>query len=109
MQQQRVAVVAMALQSVLDERLASGRHVLAMLLAAGELRKLDAEIGKACRAGQLDMAYFTVLDMNLQDAAIMEQEEATGGGDATRLSILKHIYTQFKKRLKNWYPLVSPC
>jgi len=105
---QQQQAVAMALQSVLDERLASGRQVLATLLAAGELRKLDAEIGKACRAGKLDMAYFTVLDMNLQDAAISEAEEEVKDGfqrgEATRLSILKHIYTRCQEEVEKLVP-----
>lgn len=96
--------VANALQAVLDERLASGREVLETLLEAGELRKLDAEIGKACRAGKLDMGFFTVLDMNLKDAATMEEEGAEEEGEANRLSILKHVYTRCQEEVEKLIP-----
>lgn len=92
--------VAGALQAVLDERLASGRELLASLLEAGELRKLDAEIGKACRAGKLDMGFFTVLDMNLKDATMEGGEE----GEANRLSILKHVYTRCQEEVEKLVP-----
>mmetsp|Transcript_23169 Transcript_23169/g.38315 ORF Transcript_23169/g.38315 Transcript_23169/m.38315 type:complete len:351 (-) Transcript_23169:994-2046(-) len=95
--------VASALQSVLDERLASGREILATLLSAGEIRKLDAEIGKACRANKLDMAFFTVLDMNLKDATLGEEQETTEQS-ASRLSILKHIYTRCQEEVEKLVP-----
>lgn len=95
--------VASALQSVLDERLASGREVLATLLSAGEIRKLDAEIGKACRSGKLDMAFFTVLDMNLKDADMEEQQETTEES-ASRVSILKHVYTRCQEEVEKLVP-----
>jgi hypothetical protein len=110
--------VAMALQSLLDDKLSTGREVLATLLSAGELRKLDAEIGKASRAGKLDMAFFTVLDMNIKDAILEEtsitsdeNDDATGtttGSDptqtASRLSILKHVYTRCQEEVEKLVP-----
>jgi hypothetical protein len=96
--------VASALQTVLDERLASGREVLATLLSAGEIRKLDAEIGKACRTGKLDMAFFTVLDMNLKDAALEEEQDVTSEESASRSSILKHVYTRCQEEVEKMVP-----
>ena len=93
--------VAHALRAVLDSRLAGGRQVLAELLNAGEIRKLDAAIGKFARQGQLDMAFFTVLNMNMQDAiATSEGEE----GDANRKKILQHIYTRCQEEVEKTVP-----
>jgi hypothetical protein len=110
--------VASALQSLLNDRLSQGRQVLATLLSAGELRKLDAEIGKANRAGKLDMAFFTVLDMNLKDAELESQQQQqqqqqpetnsailpseTAG--ASRFSILTHIYTRCHEEVESSLP-----
>lgn len=110
--------VAMALQSLLDDKLSTGREVLATLLSAGELRKLDAEIGKASRAGKLDMAFFTVLDMNIKDAIMEETSTSTNENDdaagaitgsdpaqtASRLSILKHVYTRCQEEVEKLVP-----
>lgn len=98
-----VQTVATALRAVLDTRLASSREVLKTLLEAGEIRKLDSEIGKAARTGQLDMAFFTVLQMNLQDATIAEtvtDEE----GSANRVQILQHIYTRCQEEVEKMVP-----
>ena len=62
--------VGTALQNVLDTRLRSGRTLLTELLNSGEIRKLDSLIGKAAREGKLDMSFFSVLSMNMQDAAM---------------------------------------
>ncbi len=62
--------VGTALQNVLDTRLRSGRTLLTDLLNSGEIRKLDSLIGKAAREGKLDMSFFSVLSMNMQDAAM---------------------------------------
>ena len=120
-----VVQVAEALQSLLDDKLSTGRDVLATLLSAGELRKLDAEIGKASRAGKLDMAFFTVLDMNIKDAIMYETNEANNNDDAagtttttssstttgsdpaqtaSRLSILKHVYTRCQEEVEKLVP-----
>ena len=98
--------VAAALQSLLDDKLSQGRQVLATLLSAGELRKLDAEIGKAHRAGNLDMAFFTVLDMNLKDAAAAQTETETAdeAPPASRFSVLTHIYTRCHEEVESSLP-----
>jgi len=94
--------VAEALSSILNSRLEGARDVLANLLECGEIRKLDAAIGKAAREGKLDMAFFTVLNMNLQDAAEQEPKEQTNDEDksANRYSILQHIYTRCQEEVE---------
>lgn len=58
-----------ALATVLNTRLKSGREMLAALLDCGEIRRLDSAIGKAAGDGMLDMSFFSVLSMNMRDAA----------------------------------------
>eukprot|EP00584_Thalassiosira_punctigera_P005090 CAMPEP_0172535598 /NCGR_PEP_ID=MMETSP1067-20121228/7531_1 /TAXON_ID=265564 ORGANISM="Thalassiosira punctigera, Strain Tpunct2005C2" /NCGR_SAMPLE_ID=MMETSP1067 /ASSEMBLY_ACC=CAM_ASM_000444 /LENGTH=411 /DNA_ID=CAMNT_0013320537 /DNA_START=23 /DNA_END=1258 /DNA_ORIENTATION=- len=110
-----------ALQSVLDVRLKSGRELLAELLGSGEIRKLDSALGKAAREGRLDMSFFTVLGMNMKDAALNDSGEsnislsptlAAGEGQpevegedarpasANRLQILQHVYTRAQEELE---------
>ncbi len=104
-----VAGVSQALDTVLNERLAGGRELLAKLLGAGEIRKLDAEIGKAVREGKMDSAFFSVLNMNLQDALqeAKESDDSEGGEEedgANRLSILKHISTRCQEEIEKTIP-----
>lgn len=107
--------IGAALTSVFDERLKGGRDLLAELLKSGEVRKLDGAIGKASRGGKLDMAFFTVLNMNIRDAQyeasqLSEEERAKlaevtvptddSSGVADRLQILQHIYTRCQEELE---------
>lgn len=114
--------VGLALERVLDTRLQSGRDLLRELLECGELRRLDAAIGRASREGKLDMAFFTVLNMNVNDAHTndnddgvatavtrtvdMENQSDTAAPStppspaATRLSILQHIYTRCQEEVE---------
>jgi hypothetical protein len=115
--------VARQLQAVLDRRLDLARATLSELLNAGELRKLDAAIGSAARSGRLDMAFFSVLDINLRDA--MQTDVSTNGstldsGDAqavtsskdensplppaSRTQILRHIYTRCQEEMEKTLP-----
>jgi len=101
--------VAMALRTIVDSSLAGGRAVLAELLDAGEIRKLDAAIGKACRDGKLDTAFFTVLNMNMSDAAAAAPTVPAGGTfvpgqDANRMQILQHIYTRCQEEMEKTIP-----
>jgi hypothetical protein len=95
-----------AVKQVLDTRLEGGRNVLQTLLGAGEIRKLDAEIGKASSTGLLDMAFFTVLNMNLRDAAYedtLETDEESNReitASTSRLQILQHIYTRCQEEVE---------
>ena len=93
--------VATALQSIMDSQLASGREVLRILLNTGEIRKLDAEIGKAARQGQLDAAFFTVLNMNMQEAASVSN---TSESNVSRSQILQHIYTRCQEEVEKTIP-----
>ena len=107
--------IGAALTAVFDERLKGGRDLLAELLKSGEVRKLDGAIGKASREGKLDMAFFTVLNMNIRDAQyeasqLSEEERAKlaevtvptddDSGVADRLQILQHIYTRCQEELE---------
>jgi hypothetical protein len=92
--------VSEALNDALDARLMGAYNALDELLAAGEIRKLDALIGKNAREGKLDVAFFQVLNMNLQDAA-KYQDDAEG---ANRFSILKHIYTRCQEEAEKTSP-----
>lgn len=101
--------VAQALANVLDSSLVEGRAVLAELLGAGEIRKLDAAIGKAARGGKLNMAFFQVLNMNLSDAAAAPVQSEEGamfvpGQDANRMQILQHIYTRCQEEVEKTVP-----
>lgn len=120
--------VGKVLQNVLDTRLVSGRALLTQLLNSGEIRKLDSLIGKAAKEGKLDMSFFSVLSMNIQDAAMedsgsnnsnnndevidtassLEMEKDGGssapGGSANRAQILQHIYTRCQEELEKNVP-----
>lgn len=107
--------VAVALNNILDASLSGAKDVLAELLDAGEIRKLDALIGKNAREGKLDAAFFQVLTVNLQDAAA---EAGIGGGaaaaasnneggeenPANRFQILKHVYTRCQEEVEKTIP-----
>lgn len=108
--------VGKALVTMMDTNLEGGRDLLKEFLSCGEIRKLDAAIGKAMKESKIDMAFFTVLNMNIRDAA-MEQIEAgstpskTAEGDfstgdsANRYQILQHIYTRCQEEVEK---AVSP-
>lgn len=119
--------VATQLNSVLDARLTQAKETLQEFLNAGEIRKLDALIGKAARAGNLDVAFFNVLTLNLQDAARNENvfvDDGVAAGDkseendgaspsgvstasdpaASRLQILQHIYTRCQEEVEKTIP-----
>ena len=103
-------VVATALKNVLDSKLAGGRALLAQLLEAGEIRKLDAAIGKAARTGALDMGFFTVLNMNMSDAAANKSSQPPAGEifvtdqQANRAQILQHIHTRCQEEVEKTVP-----
>ena len=125
----QMIAVGTSLQTLLDTHLKSGREMLADLLNSGEIRKLDSMIGKAAKNGKLDMSFFSVLSMNMKDAAMENnggtllsptlaqgegQEEVTGEegqptmGSVNRLQILQHIYTRCQEELeKNVSPGVG--
>lgn len=124
--EKQMVSVGLALKSVLDVRLRSGRELLAKLLDSGELRKMDGAIGKAAKDGKLDMSFFSVLGMNMRDATFkggdvnvvsLEPTLATGEGQeevvgpqgrpnasASRLQILQHIYTRCQEELEKNVP-----
>jgi hypothetical protein len=110
------ATISQTLQSVLNSRLVAAKQVLETMLQAGELRKLDAAIGKAARQGQLDAAFFTILQKNLEDAVdsdkIQQQphDENNDNTDsnkaptASRAQILQHIRTRCQEEVEKEIP-----
>jgi len=97
--------VSKALNTMTDRRLESGRETLRELMNAGEIKKLDAIIGKSARNQQLDVAFFQVLQMNMRDAA-EEAQIATEAGEGEnskavdRFQILQHIYTRCQEEVE---------
>lgn len=99
--------IAGALESILDAQLAQARGTLKDFLNAGEVRKLDSMIGKAGREGKLDVAFFQVLNMNLQDAAADQTPIPNPDSDeptASRFQILQHIYTRCQEEMEKTIP-----
>ena len=114
--------VGRSLRSVLDGRLDSGRRLLEELLNSGEIRKLDALIGRSAREGKLDTSFFQVLSVNMRDAAMNGDDEGGGvvvggapilaspgggtdaGAEANRLQILQHVYTRCQEELEKNVP-----
>ena len=97
--------VSKALNTMTDRRLESARDTLKELMNAGEIKKLDAIIGKSARNQKLDVAFFQVLQMNMRDAA-EEAQKATASGDeenssaVDRFQILQHIYTRCQEEVE---------
>jgi len=99
-----------------DRRLQDARDTLETLLNAGEIKKLDALIGKSARNQKLDAAFFQVIHMNLQDAAAtapveaQQQAEYITNDDSdnegpsppsvNRFQILQHIYTRCQEEVE---------
>ena len=115
--------VSNMLEYIMNQRLESGRDLLKSFLDAGEIRKLDSLIGKAQNEKRLDMAFFTVLNMNIKDAFEEAQSEGSDdssvsmggvpmteftsqentpeqGSGANRLQILQHIYTRCQEEVE---------
>ena len=97
--------VSKALNTMTDRRLESARDTLAELMNAGEIKKLDAVIGKNARNQKLDVAFFQVLQMNMRDAAEEAQRATPAGEEETssavdRFQILQHIYTRCQEEVE---------
>jgi hypothetical protein len=97
--------VSQQLNVMLNARLELAKSTLQELLAAGEIRKLDSLIGSAARTGRLDVAFFNVLTVNLQEA-MASSDAATDEDDGTanRLQILKHVYTRCQEEVEKTIP-----
>jgi len=95
--------VSKALNAMTDRRLGSARDTLKELMNAGEIKKLDAIIGKSARNQKLDVAFFHVLQMNMRDAAEEAQKASGDEGDSSavdRFQILQHIYTRCQEEVE---------
>ena len=110
-------IVGKALVEIMDNNLQSGRDLLKSFLQCGEIRKLDAAIANAMKENKIDMAFFTVLNMNIRDAAMeqvnngdtelatTEEGQFSTGDNANRYQILQHIYTRCQEEVEK---AVSP-
>jgi hypothetical protein len=112
--QQQFRDVSQTLEKLLNKKLETARDILTELMNAGEIKKLDALIGKAARAQQLDVAFFQVLQMNMQNAALEAQQQnkedakQDESGTASRLQILQHIHTRCQEEMeKNINPGIA--
>lgn len=116
-----VRTVSGHINDILDARMEQAKETLTELLNAGEIRKLDALIGKAARSGGLDVAFFNVLTLNLQDAMAangsssddnddtipeeeQQQQQQQQTQQASRLQILKHVYTRCQEEVEKTIP-----
>lgn len=110
-QRQHMQLVGSTLVDIMDTQLEQGRNLLKTFLQCGEIRKLDGAIGRALKENKLDMAFFTVLSMNLKDAALEAQAngeslksqkegEFGSGENPGRLQILQHIYTRCQEEVE---------
>lgn len=111
-EQEHLKVLGTALEQVVNAKMEKAKDLLGSFLDCGEIRKLDTAIGKAVKQDQLDMAFFTVLNMNVKDAYEDAQQNtavATTTGEnegeeenvtANRLSILQHIYTRCQEEVE---------
>jgi hypothetical protein len=90
-----------AFSSVLDAQLKEAQTTLTELLNSQEIRKLDTIIGKAAKNGKLDMAFFQVLNMNLQDPRADDQPLVPEVGS---LQIFQYIYTGCQEEVERTIP-----
>lgn len=100
------------LETIVDTKLEQGRELLKSFLDAGELRRLDTLISKAAQKNELNMAFFSVLNLNIKDAyeesvaieaqkkAAEDAEEEENNSEASRFSILQHIYTRCQEEVE---------
>ena len=114
-----------AIRSIQEASLSRGAEVLRTLLASGEVKVLDGNIAKAAREGQLDEGFFSVMNLNLEEAR--KEEESTAGaataedgaptdgasaGTAqvtTRYQILLHIFTRCQEELEKLISQETPA
>ena len=99
------------LNKMLQTRLDIAKSTLQELLSAGEIRKMDNLIGSAARSGRLDVAFFNVLTVNLQEAMENNNDDTTDDAEndgnsaaASRLQILKHVYTRCQEEVEKTIP-----
>ena len=114
--------VGQALRNVLTKRLEHGKELLEQMLTSGEIRKLDALIGKSAREGLLDTSFFQVLNANMMDASSstlstsnnkINDDSSTSANNNNsnssntipdKLQILNHIQTRCHEELEKAVP-----
>lgn len=80
------------IDTLVSTRMELAKETLSQFLEAGEIRKLDHLIGTAARNQRLDMCFFNVLQLNLQNA------------NTEQAPILTHIYTRCQEELETTLP-----
>jgi hypothetical protein len=115
----QMVCVGQALRNVLTKRLEHGKDLLQQMLTSGEIRKLDALIGKSAREGMLDTSFFQVLNANMMDASSstmtttsnIDDDSATTSANninsntiPDKLQILNHIQTRCHEELEKAVP-----
>lgn len=114
----QIVQVGQALRNVLTKRLKRGKDLLEQMLKCGEIRKLDALIGKSAREGMLDTSFFQVLNANMMDASSsamtttsnIDDDSATNPNSNNnnkipdKLQILNHIQTRCHEELEKAVP-----
>lgn len=107
---------AKELNELLQMQLKEGAETLKQLLNAGEIRKLDSLIGKANREGRLNVAFFQIMTLNLQDAVAEADAEAATSPPfsdsaynvaASRRQILQHVLTRCQEEVEKTIPAAT--
>ena len=94
-----VRSVMAAVEAETGTRMDRARARLEQLLEAGEIQKLGRQITKMVNEGAVDEAFLTVLNQNVQ-AAAMDEAGAVQTGGPSRHSILSHVSTCIQEELE---------
>jgi len=98
-----ITSILATLQSVSTKKYDRAKSTLTKLLSSNEIKKMDANIGLASRNSELDLAFFTVLNVNIEAASKQEgvtDAEKTAAAVTTRLQILLHLQTRCYEELE---------
>lgn len=80
------------MEDVMEKRLEDGAEKLRRVLQAGEINKMDAELVKLVRGGEVDTGFNLVLASNIQHARASE--------DDTMLQLYTHLSTRVQEELE---------
>ena len=89
--------VGVAANTALQQRLARADQILRKILKSGDLKLMEATLRKHLRAGELDMAFDVVLNVNIQQADETETETAS--------QLLKHLSTVLMEEREKRLPV----
>jgi len=90
-----------AVQTETGRRMEEAKVRLEELLEAGEINKLDKLIAKMVKADQLDAAFITVLNQNVEDARLKSEAVGDQGGEGASLAnVFNHIASRVQEELE---------